>query len=373
MAADGLGEGRSLDSFFHPRVVELWPLVQVRMEWLMKLENRPVDPSTKLEWLVKPELQPDFDLTNPLHCEVDRIARQILACRSSVRTIIEAGVSEQKRLQVLSDLGAHMFDRREDGEAFHPLNPEQQKVVGDYVTHLRLIDKRVHVGVLSCEADVGVIRHNHLHPENKIVTPDQFRASADKIIAALVNKILETSSLNPETTVIALPWRSALAMGAEFARRGFHRFVHIDAARHEGDLHTEVGYVSSEKVRPGDTVIIADPMLATGNTVVSALKDMDFDASTNRLISASVVSAPEGIFHLGRKFPSMQFFTAALDKCLNKAGFICEGLGDFGDQYFADLLEAAVEALIVEWTGIGLLKMPSDMVALKKRMMRNVR
>jgi uracil phosphoribosyltransferase len=89
------------------------------------------------------------------------------------------------------------------------------------------------------------------------------------------------------------------------------------------------------KVPPmtGATVLLLDPMLATGGSATFAatlLKERG--AEDIRLVC--VVAAPEGVAHLEREHPDVRVVTAALDTGLNDRGFILPGLGDFGDRLF---------------------------------------
>jgi uracil phosphoribosyltransferase len=78
---------------------------------------------------------------------------------------------------------------------------------------------------------------------------------------------------------------------------------------------------------------IIDPMLATGGSAdctIAALKN----EGVKKIIVASLVSAPEGIRRLNRKHKDVKIYTCAVDKKLNKHGYIVPGLGDAGDRLF---------------------------------------
>jgi uracil phosphoribosyltransferase len=46
------------------------------------------------------------------------------------------------------------------------------------------------------------------------------------------------------------------------------------------------------------------------------------------------MSAPEGIARVRKSYPTLPIFTAAIDRSLNKVGYILPGLGDAGDRLF---------------------------------------
>lgn len=83
----------------------------------------------------------------------------------------------------------------------------------------------------------------------------------------------------------------------------------------------------------GRTVLLVDPMLATGGSACRALADIHSgDPATVMLLC--VVAAPEGVAAVEREFPNVRIITAALDRELNSRKYILPGLGDFGDRLF---------------------------------------
>jgi uracil phosphoribosyltransferase len=80
-------------------------------------------------------------------------------------------------------------------------------------------------------------------------------------------------------------------------------------------------------------VIVTDPMLATGGSILHVL-DRVSQETTKAIKVVCVVAAPEGIKAIHNKYPSVEIFTAAVDEGLNDIKFIVPGLGDYGDRYF---------------------------------------
>lgn len=78
---------------------------------------------------------------------------------------------------------------------------------------------------------------------------------------------------------------------------------------------------------------IIDPMLATGGSAECTVSELK-KAGVKKIIVASLVSAPEGIKVLNRKHKDVKIYTCAVDKKLNKHGYIVPGLGDAGDRLF---------------------------------------
>jgi uracil phosphoribosyltransferase len=80
-------------------------------------------------------------------------------------------------------------------------------------------------------------------------------------------------------------------------------------------------------------VVLIDPMLATGGSAVAAM-DLLTELRAKRVRLVNLVAAPEGIRHVHAHYPTLPIFTAAVDRELNKKGYILPGLGDAGDRLF---------------------------------------
>lgn len=81
-------------------------------------------------------------------------------------------------------------------------------------------------------------------------------------------------------------------------------------------------------------LIIADPMLATGASLVLALETLTDVARPSRIHIVSAIACTEGIELLKRKFPEVEIWTGAVDEELTARGYIVPGLGDAGDLAF---------------------------------------
>jgi uracil phosphoribosyltransferase len=84
---------------------------------------------------------------------------------------------------------------------------------------------------------------------------------------------------------------------------------------------------------PGKTVLLLDPMLATGGSAAQAC-DLIASYRPKRIIMLAVVAAPEGVRLMQERHPGVQIFTASLDRELNDKSYILPGLGDFGDRLY---------------------------------------
>jgi uracil phosphoribosyltransferase len=111
------------------------------------------------------------------------------------------------------------------------------------------------------------------------------------------------------------------------------RVGHIGLYR---DPHT-LGAVEYYHKMPGEMsgrdVIIADPLLATGNSAIAAV-DRVKSAQPKSVRFVCLVAAPEGVANLHEAHPDVAIFTAAVDERLDQNGYIVPGLGDVGDRLF---------------------------------------
>jgi uracil phosphoribosyltransferase len=81
-------------------------------------------------------------------------------------------------------------------------------------------------------------------------------------------------------------------------------------------------------------VLLADPMLATGNTMNAILKEIKKHGSPKRIVLFNVIASKEGIDKVSSYNPDLEIYTCAIDSKVNKDGYIVPGLGDAGDICF---------------------------------------
>jgi len=80
-------------------------------------------------------------------------------------------------------------------------------------------------------------------------------------------------------------------------------------------------------------VLVVDPMLATGGSMISTLDLVKEKGATNIKVLI-LVAAPEGLKALEEAHPDIEVYTASIDSHLNEQGYIVPGLGDAGDKIF---------------------------------------
>ncbi|MDF2564315.1 MAG: uracil phosphoribosyltransferase [Massilibacillus sp.] len=81
------------------------------------------------------------------------------------------------------------------------------------------------------------------------------------------------------------------------------------------------------------TLVVVDPMLATGGSSAAALTMLK-EKGAKSIILMCLVAAPEGVKVVNDEHPDVEIYTASLDECLNDHGYIVPGLGDAGDRIF---------------------------------------
>lgn len=82
----------------------------------------------------------------------------------------------------------------------------------------------------------------------------------------------------------------------------------------------------------GKTLVIADPMLATGRSIVDTISHLQRYGQPSRIFLLAVIAAPEGIALIREKVTTpVALWCGAVDEKLNDKAYIVPGLGDAGD------------------------------------------
>jgi uracil phosphoribosyltransferase len=117
----------------------------------------------------------------------------------------------------------------------------------------------------------------------------------------------------------------------------------ISAFRHHKenpeDFEIVVEYLASPSIE-GKTLILADPMLATGKSLVSTFEALKPLGKPKHIHLVSVIGAKNGIEFISKFFPeNCDLWIAAIDDFLDSYGYIVPGLGDAGDLSFGEKLQ----------------------------------
>lgn len=102
-----------------------------------------------------------------------------------------------------------------------------------------------------------------------------------------------------------------------------------------GDFIIQMEYVSTPDLE-GKTVIIADPMIATGRSMVLCCKEILANYKIKELHIVSVIASQEGLAHVKANIPKAKFWLGAIDEEMTTKAYIVPGLGDAGDLAFGE-------------------------------------
>jgi len=104
------------------------------------------------------------------------------------------------------------------------------------------------------------------------------------------------------------------------------------------EFEIKVEYFASPSLE-GKTLILADPMLATGQSIVSVYEGLKNHGIPKKIILACVIGSTEAIDLIEKHFPpTTELWIATVDNKLNDKGYIVPGLGDAGDLAFGEKL-----------------------------------
>lgn len=108
--------------------------------------------------------------------------------------------------------------------------------------------------------------------------------------------------------------------------------------------HTEVGvhadYIATPSVK-GKTLIIADPMLATGGSMAAAIEALFMSGKPKKVHVCCIIAAPEGIEVVKEALPeNSTIWCASIDQGMNEHKYIVPGFGDCGDLCFGEKLHS---------------------------------
>ncbi|MBD2137379.1 uracil phosphoribosyltransferase [Anabaena sp. FACHB-1237] len=114
------------------------------------------------------------------------------------------------------------------------------------------------------------------------------------------------------------------------------KVYHLGLVRNEETLQASC-YLNKlpEKFAPETRVLITDPMLATGGSIMTAMEELTqrgVDPALTRIVC--VVAAPPALQKLAAAYPGLTVYAATIDEIVNDQGYIVPGLGDAGDRIF---------------------------------------
>ncbi len=157
-------------------------------------------------------------------------------------------------------------------------------------------------------------------------------ARADRPITTPVAPTTGTALANPPLLVPVL--RAGLGMAeAAFNLLPESQMGFVGLARDE-QTHEPHPYMASlPESLAGRPVIVLDPMLATGGSLLHCLRLLA-ERGADDLTVVCALTAPEGLATLENSGLTIRLFTGSIDERLNENAYIVPGLGDAGDRQF---------------------------------------
>lgn len=106
----------------------------------------------------------------------------------------------------------------------------------------------------------------------------------------------------------------------------------------DGTFEINIEYLSCPDLTD-TTLIIADPMLATGASMSLTLKKLLEYGTPKSVHIVSAIAAAEGIDYMRRTHPDVRYWVGAIDDELTAKSYIVPGLGDAGDLSYGEKLQ----------------------------------
>ena len=194
------------------------------------------------------------------------------------------------------------------------------------------------------------------HQKNRMV----FRRNIERIGEMMAYELSKTLDYKPKTVTtplgtidVSLPKEDLVVATVLRAGLLFHQgFLNVfDKAEnafvsayrmYTNREHTEVGihteYMASPSVK-GKTLLVVDPMLATGGSMVASIEALLKTGKPKRIHVCCVIAAPEGIEFVKQTLPEdSTIWCAAIDAGMNEQKYIVPGFGDCGDLCYGEKL-----------------------------------
>lgn len=89
----------------------------------------------------------------------------------------------------------------------------------------------------------------------------------------------------------------------------------------------------------GRPLIVADPMLATGASLIEAIKDLLNHGKPSQLHIVAAIASKQGVETIQEAYPDAMIWVGVIDAELTSKGYITPGLGDAGDLSYGEKLQ----------------------------------
>ena len=209
--------------------------------------------------------------------------------------------------------------------------------------------------------DNTVLNHFLIEIRDQDIQKDQWRFRQNlerigEILAYEMSKTLKYKSKHIQTVLGAhqkpvidnkLVICSILRAGLPLHNGVMRFFDHVDNAfisayrthdKENDEFKIHIEYCSTPDLT-GKHLILVDPMLATGHSIVEVIKALSQKFEMSKIHILSAIAAKPGIDYLKQNCPqNTELWVADIDDKLNEKGYIVPGLGDAGDLAFGSKL-----------------------------------
>ena len=195
-----------------------------------------------------------------------------------------------------------------------------------------------------------ILQHNLTKLRNRETKPVDFRRVMDQLSALLAYEITRDISVSNESVTTPLEETQGAVVSDDLVivsimRAGngmldgllrmlpFSRVGHIGIYRDKFIGNTVEYYFRLPDEVKGRKILLADPLIATGDTAVASIDRLkEYGVESIRFVS--LLASPEGLAHLYDHHPDVEVYTLSVERELNADGYILPGLGDAGDRLY---------------------------------------
>ncbi|MCU0469080.1 MAG: uracil phosphoribosyltransferase [Arcicella sp.] len=146
--------------------------------------------------------------------------------------------------------------------------------------------------------------------------------------------VAQTALISQQPVLVAI-LRASLPFHQGFLNvfdKAENAFIGAYRGKHRADetFDVQMDYLASPDLS-NKTIILIDPMLATGKSLVKSYEALLTYGKPARTIIAAAITAPEGVAFIQQEIPEAELFLGTIDEKLNHKFYIVPGLGDAGD------------------------------------------
>ena len=209
---------------------------------------------------------------------------------------------------------------------------DQNSILGTFIAELR------HV-----EIQKDSLRFRHNLKRVAMLLGYEFSKTLDHVSDHVETPLgIAEVSVMKDDLVICSVMRAGLPMHQgllDLFDRAGNAFVAAYRRSHkDGAFEINIDYINCPDLE-GKELVITDPMLATGSSLIKTLEKLQEFGKPSRISVISLIASNYGIRHLERQFPDVDIWVAAIDDELTGKYYIVPGLGDAGDLAFGSKFE----------------------------------